>query len=639
MNYLKWITDKLLIVNKKQEVVNFIPNKTQTDFLINMSGKDIILKSRQMGFSSIILAMFTADFILTENAYNVVVADIDDNATGLLARVKYYIQSYEERTGRKVPLKYNSKTELYNPVMNSYYKLGSAKNTQFGRSKTITNLHLCIGKGTKILCADGTTKPIEKININDILVAEDGKTTKVINKIKTGVKPLLKIKTWLSNEEILVSKDHKIRVMGKSKAWHYYRNIGEPIWKKAGELTTDNYILWAYPKTGAYIKFLTIPKIKNCIHLPINYVQKIANQKTDDFVVKTNYKLGYFLGYYLAEGNINKGRITFACHKDEEYYKKFIDLLPLKPTVEINKTKSGTRKLIIYYSLELASFIEKLVGKVTNKNVPTRFLYQFPKTFLKGLYEGWRDGDGSKAKLKWKCISITTIHEKIARQMKQIYALLNHRLLALDYHEKRFRYDKQTKPIYVLREHGFDKNKDHSKGASKQKYVITRNTSPKNGYLFVKIKSIEEVEEKETYDIEVDNKNHSFLTVCGVVSNSELAFYPDPESIFGSAIQAVVPNGRVIIETTANGFNWFKKLWDVGDDRGFKKHFYNPLWEYDQTFLDMKKKELDRLFPQEYPMTEEEAYLTSGSLYFDKQALQYYLSQSIEPITQKLIYE
>lgn len=144
MQYKRWIEDRLSIVNKRQEDVNFIPNKAQVDFLekTNTANKSIILKARQIGFSSIILALFTCDFILKENTYNVVVADVDDNATALLSRVKYYVDSYKRRTGREVPLKYNSKTELYNPVMNSYYKIGSAKNTQFGRSRTITNLHL-----------------------------------------------------------------------------------------------------------------------------------------------------------------------------------------------------------------------------------------------------------------------------------------------------------------------------------------------------------------------------------------------------------------------------------------------------------------------------------------------------------------
>jgi hypothetical protein len=102
----------------------------------------MILKARQQGFSSVILGMFTCDFLLMKNSRSVVVADIDDNATELLDRVKKYIASYEDITGVKVPLKYNSKSELYNEAMDSRYTIGTAKNAEFGRSKTITNLHL-----------------------------------------------------------------------------------------------------------------------------------------------------------------------------------------------------------------------------------------------------------------------------------------------------------------------------------------------------------------------------------------------------------------------------------------------------------------------------------------------------------------
>jgi hypothetical protein len=143
VNYAKWIQDKLKIVNKERQEVPFILNNIQQRYIAQeMTGNDVILKARQQGFSSVILGMFCADFILMENTYNVVVADIDDNAEDLLHRVKKYIQYYEEITGKKVPLKYNSKTELYNEAMNSRYKIGTAKNTEFGRSKTISNLHL-----------------------------------------------------------------------------------------------------------------------------------------------------------------------------------------------------------------------------------------------------------------------------------------------------------------------------------------------------------------------------------------------------------------------------------------------------------------------------------------------------------------
>lgn len=142
-NYKGWIEDNLSIITKGGEVLPFVLNPIQEAYLENdMTGRDIILKARQMGFSSLILGRFTADFILKPNSQSVVVADNTDNAIALLERVKFYIKSFEEKNKIKVPLKYNSKYELFNEPMNSKYTIGTAENTEFGRSRTITNLHL-----------------------------------------------------------------------------------------------------------------------------------------------------------------------------------------------------------------------------------------------------------------------------------------------------------------------------------------------------------------------------------------------------------------------------------------------------------------------------------------------------------------
>jgi hypothetical protein len=143
MNYIKFIENRFKIVNKQGDIVPFILNEIQRKYLeIDATGHDIILKARQQGFSSLILAMFTADFLLKENSRSVIVADISENATELLDRVKFYLKTYEDITKIKVPLKYNSKYELFNESMNSRYTIGTADNADFGRSKTITNLHL-----------------------------------------------------------------------------------------------------------------------------------------------------------------------------------------------------------------------------------------------------------------------------------------------------------------------------------------------------------------------------------------------------------------------------------------------------------------------------------------------------------------
>lgn len=140
--YAVGIEKYLTIIDKEANEVPFKLNDIQKSFVERANSKDIILKARQQGFSSLILAVFTLDFLLKENSNSVVVADKSDNAIVLLSRVKHYIKSFEEATKTKVPLKYNSKYQLVNGANNATYTIGTAQEQDFGRSRTITNLHL-----------------------------------------------------------------------------------------------------------------------------------------------------------------------------------------------------------------------------------------------------------------------------------------------------------------------------------------------------------------------------------------------------------------------------------------------------------------------------------------------------------------
>ncbi len=122
---------------------------------------------------------------------------------------------------------------------------------------------------------------------------------------------------------------------------------------------------------------------------------------------------------------------------------------------------------------------------------------------------------------------------------------------------------------------------------------------------------------------------------------SEFLFYDDPEKFIAGAMQAVVPNGLVFLESTANGFNKGKEYWDrtVQGETGFKDHFYGPEWIYSEEELELKKKELGRYYNQEYPSSSTEAFLTSGDKYFDKDALMYFSSFKHEPMKEGYIYE
>lgn len=87
--------------------------------------------------------------------------------------------------------------------------------------------------------------------------------------------------------------------------------------------------------------------------------------------------------------------------------------------------------------------------------------------------------------------------------------------------------------------------------------------------------------------------------------------------------EACLPSAHKILETTAAGFNTYKKYWDESmlGVTGFACLFYSPLWEYSPEYVEEKRGKLGHLGMQEYPMTPEEAFVTSGAGYFDNFAL------------------
>lgn len=148
---------------------------------------------------------------------------------------------------------------------------------------------------------------------------------------------------------------------------------------------------------------------------------------------------------------------------------------------------------------------------------------------------------------------------------------------------------------------------------------------------------------------------------------SELAFWEgDKQDILLGLLQAVpnIPNSMVVIESTANGFDYFKELWDkaVAGENDFYPLFvgWNELEEYKMPYTGFKltseEKELQKLynvsleqlewrrwciknncggdidkFKQEYPITPEEAFLSTGKCYFDKKNVINRINQVEEP--------
>lgn len=142
--YRKRIETFFSIVNENAETVPFLLRAPQLKVLEKLTRRDIILKARQEGISSLILAMFAIDFMFVENIRCVVISHEREAATKLLAKVRFYLESIKKRHPEldAYKLNYESKYELVNEYKKSIFYIGSAGARAFGHGDTINNLHV-----------------------------------------------------------------------------------------------------------------------------------------------------------------------------------------------------------------------------------------------------------------------------------------------------------------------------------------------------------------------------------------------------------------------------------------------------------------------------------------------------------------
>ncbi len=134
----------------------------------------------------------------------------------------------------------------------------------------------------------------------------------------------------------------------------------------AGDLTLKNYIITPNSKYG-------IDK------LPINF----------------NEEDGWFIGLFLAEGWLDKYKISFQLNWKSEEYRRLINYLKHK-NIKFYERKKDASSTIAINSIKFSKYFSEELGirkYSENKNLPSNFL-NFPDKIIGAIVSGIIDGDG-----------------------------------------------------------------------------------------------------------------------------------------------------------------------------------------------------------------------------------------------------
>lgn len=129
----------LTIKNKRSQLGYLIPNAAQLDFYHNMTGRDLILKARQLGFSTFVQGYYYKR-VTTEMALNAVTISHDRVSTAKL-REKFKLFYRRLPPALKPVMGKDDKVMSNFPTLESSSYIGTAGNRVFGRGDTLSLVH------------------------------------------------------------------------------------------------------------------------------------------------------------------------------------------------------------------------------------------------------------------------------------------------------------------------------------------------------------------------------------------------------------------------------------------------------------------------------------------------------------------
>ena len=137
-----WIEANLWIRTKERLVVPFRFNAAQLDYYTHRTARDVILKPRQLGFTTQVCALFLADTLLRPNTISVIVAHDTDSSEKIFRIVQLFWERLAETERSRIGQpRFSNRREFLWPKINSQFYVGTAGSLTFGRGQTINNLH------------------------------------------------------------------------------------------------------------------------------------------------------------------------------------------------------------------------------------------------------------------------------------------------------------------------------------------------------------------------------------------------------------------------------------------------------------------------------------------------------------------
>jgi len=624
MNNLYWIIDK------NGDRVKFKMNTEQRKLYDELHFKNVTCKARQLGMTTFACLYYLDECLFHPHVEAGIIAHTKPDAMDIFRRkIQFPYDNLPADLKDEVSLITDSKSQMG-------FSNGSVINVGTSmRGSTLQYLLCCVSGDTEIILKGSDIKAIKDVQAGDQVMTSKGSLQKVVGiskrKLTEVGEPLLSVKTFGNYDPLKITANHKVLTREKSTGYH--------VWKRAGEIEKGDYM--AFPICPVSMKL----RRKQVAWGKPKWVFKNGKRQPNEGVyVEPTWDLGWICGFYLAEGTIRQpkdGReptaVTFSVDQDE------VDMLLEKlelfrkrmgqpghsdaPLFKVRDMADSRTFCVDVNSKIFTAFIKQNFGDSHNKVLPD-LVWGWGHPFCKGLIKGYVDGDGCDTNPRR--ISVVSTRRQLIYQLKRL--LLAYRIgMPSIYHAKAGRrYGRNCQEQWTLQLSGVANWKFREKFGMPMpplpntwagRWRIKHGRRPEGRKLWrrgkhvywTRVTNVSKVEPEEyVYDLALADSPHDYLTVNGIIHNSEIGKISKmaPEKareILTGALQAVGKGGLVIFESTAEGrsgvfFDMCQKGQKLIESRSpltemdFKLHFF--------PWFDSLEYSLDAPVPITKPMVE-----------------------------------
>ena len=313
----------------------------------------------------------------------------------------------------------------------------------------------CFIEGTKVLTYGGY-KNIEDVLLDDKLLTHTGEFQSILNlqkKIYNG--DLYEIDIKYHSNTINCTSEHPFYIREKKREWDSKLNIyiytfNKPIWKKAIELTKNDYIGMVINNKNIIPEFTFEKEVIKFDKYEEWYMMGYMLGETKEVFSIIHKKIIYIFGKYAREKIIPE----WVQDAPIEFIQEFINgynksnSIYNTPTLSYNLIH-GLQRLYLKLrnsTLKITSFIEENYAwfkpfKITKKNIVNTFVYNFEvendnsyivenaivhncQPFsITGLQEGFKD---ERSNVFWKILSIIDYHKPKCVILENVKNILSH---------------------------------------------------------------------------------------------------------------------------------------------------------------------------------------------------------------------